>query len=120
MAVQRSVEGTPQTDSQAVAQQPASTQAVKTIQQTASALKAEGTQTGATTGQAATQPNQTAPAPIIATVAPLSVPFLAADGSSANQIDVWQRIRNGYAMREQESKLIGPDLEYCVTLPSRL
>jgi len=106
MAVQHSVEGTPQTDSQAVAQQPASTQAVKTIQQTASALKAEGTQTGATTGQAATQLNQTAPAPIIATVAPISVPFLAADGSSANQIDVWQRIRNGYAMHEQESKLI--------------
>jgi membrane-bound lytic murein transglycosylase D len=106
MAVQHSVEGTPQTDSQAVTQQPASTPAAKAIQQTASALKTEGTQTGAVTGQAATQLNQTAAAPIIATVAPISVPFLAADGSGANQIDVWQRIRNGYAMREQESKLI--------------
>lgn len=106
MAAQHSVEEPPKNDSLTVTQQPAGTPVVKAKQQPAPALLAEGTQIEPVPGQSTSQPNQTASAAIIATVAPVSIPFLAADSSSANQIDVWQRIRNGYAMREQESRMI--------------
>lgn len=105
MAVQHSVEEAPKNDSQAVNQQAETTPLVTAKQQPAPSLQADGTQTGSAPEQSATQPNQTASAAIIATVAPIPVPFLAANSSGANQ-DVWQRIRNGYTMPEQESKLI--------------
>lgn len=42
----------------------------------------------------------------IPTIAPTATPFLNEHNSDPQQIDVWQRIRNGYGMREQDSKLI--------------
>ena len=107
MAVQHSVEETPQNVGLAVTQQPAVTPVVKAKQQPAPVLQAAGTPTGLVPGQSANQPNQAAAtADGIATVAPVSIPFLAPDSSTQNQIDVWQRIRNGYTMPEQESRLI--------------
>ena len=56
----------------------------------------------ATTGQAAPlNVASTNPAPT-----PIINPSLMLDDSTVNQIDVWQRIRNGFAMREPDSKLV--------------
>lgn len=107
MAVQHSANEAPQNPQNtgsAATQQPAATPTAKASQQ--SNPQADGTQTVLSAEQTATPPNQTAPAVTIATVAPSGIPFLGTDNSTKPQIDVWQRIRNGYAMREQDSKQI--------------
>ena len=81
MAVQHSVKENPQKVKLAITQQPAA-----------------DTQTELVPGHLVTPPNQA--------TAPVSIPFLSADNSTPKQIDVWQRIRNGYAMPEQDSKLV--------------
>jgi membrane-bound lytic murein transglycosylase D len=94
MAVQHSAKDTPNNTKSAIAPQPEIT-ADSAIQQTV-------------TPQATPAPTTSSvPAvpPTTAAVATTTSPLLAADLNS-NQIDVWQRIRNGYGMREQDSKLI--------------
>jgi membrane-bound lytic murein transglycosylase D len=104
MAVQHSVTEEPQKVGLAASQQPVLAPPVKANLQ--AVPQADGTQAVPAPEQSATLPNQTTPAITIATVAPSSIPFLGTDISAKPQIDVWQRIRNGYAMREQDSKLI--------------
>jgi membrane-bound lytic murein transglycosylase D len=102
MAAQHSVEETPKSISLAVTQQPAD----QGNHQPAPVLQADGKKTGLVTGQPSTLPDQTASAVPLASLDPISIPALATDSITTNQIDVWQRIRNGYAMPEQDSKLI--------------
>jgi len=92
MAVQHSVKELPQNTVSASTQQPAETPSVKINQQAAPAPQADGT--------------QTSPAANIPAFLPAPIPTLAANTPAPPQIDVWQRIRNGYGMREQDSKQI--------------
>jgi membrane-bound lytic murein transglycosylase D len=81
-----------------------------TTQQTVTPVADQAIQQPSAQAQTETKPAiQPAPQPAPAdlnTINPTPVPFLAQDHANPNQPDVWQRIRNGFAMREQDSKLI--------------
>jgi membrane-bound lytic murein transglycosylase D len=83
---------TPQNAVPAATQQSTEISTAKTPQQPVPALQIDTPQAVSVT---------TLPA-----IAPTAIPFLNANNSDSRQIDVWQRIRNGYGMREQDSKLI--------------
>ena len=104
MSAQHSVNETPN-NKLAYSQQSVDSSAVTAIPQAVSAPQGEGIQTALVPVQLTTPPKQTAPTvtgtPLAAPTTPLLVP-----DSSTPQIDIWQRIRNGYAMPEQDSKLI--------------
>ena len=100
MAVQQSIKDTPSNTQLVISQQPAETPKVKSIVKPAPEQQAEIKQTASPVQtRAPAAPENTS------TTAATNSPFLAQDLNS-NQIDVWQRIRNGYRMREQDSKLI--------------
>jgi membrane-bound lytic murein transglycosylase D len=91
-AVQQASKETPQNAVPAATQQMTETSTTKTAQQPAAAPQIDATQTVSATS--------------IPTIAPSAIPFLNTNNSDSQQIDIWQRIRNGYGMREQDSKQI--------------
>jgi len=75
--------------------------------QTAAASATQNAQASVTLtpGMSAATPQKPAAANVT-TITTTPTPFLKQDSNSQNQPDVWQRIRNGYGMQEQDSKLI--------------
>ena len=87
-----------------ITQQPADT-SVSANQPAVPAAPADDSQTKLSPDQPTIPPNQSA---TTISESPLAVPVtspIIAD-NTIPQIDIWQRIRNGYAMRDQDSKLI--------------
>jgi len=100
MAVQHAAKETPQNSQLALSRQPAVTPEKTALQQSAPEQRTEIIQTVSAVQPAIAASPEITFAPVAATT-----PFLGQNLNS-NQVDVWQRIRNGYGMREQDSKLV--------------